>query len=125
MPRLGANWDASVSSGRRTEHDLAELTDAALAGPPAGRRAIEAVGPELSGVLIDVCCFLKGIEVVEIGARLAGSIGQDRVEDRAWRAEPPLRILPHRPPSRQSRRALHWEADRTPTKISVRKERRK
>jgi hypothetical protein len=66
MPRLGANWMASVASGRRGGVGGAvELTDAALAARLRVERAIVAVGPELSGVLIDVCCFLKGLELVE------------------------------------------------------------
>lgn len=65
MPRLGANWEASVSSGRR-EGGVGDLTDAALAARMRVEKAIRAVGPELSGVLVDVCCFLKGMETVEI-----------------------------------------------------------
>ena len=65
MPRLSANWVASVSSGRR-DGGIADLTDAALAARQRVEQAIGAVGPELSGVLIDVCCFLKGMETVEI-----------------------------------------------------------
>jgi hypothetical protein len=65
MPRMGANWEASVSSGRRGDGGLADLTDAALAARQRVDRALGAVGPELSGVLVDVCCFLKGLELVE------------------------------------------------------------
>jgi hypothetical protein len=64
MPRLGANWIASVSSGRR-DGGVADLTETALAARMRVERAIEAVGPELSGVLVDVCCFLKGLSTVE------------------------------------------------------------
>lgn len=67
MPRMGANWIASVASSRRDgENGLADLTDAALASRQRVNRAIEAIGPELAGVLIDVCCFLKGLEQVEM-----------------------------------------------------------
>ena len=66
MPRLGANWIASVASGKRAgPGGAAELTDAALAARMRVEKAIVAVGPELSGVLVDVCCFLKGMETVE------------------------------------------------------------
>lgn len=67
MPRLGVNWDAAGSAGRRLGEagGIVELTDAALAARRRVEKAIEAVGPELSGVLIDVCCFLKGLEQVE------------------------------------------------------------
>jgi hypothetical protein len=65
VPRTGANWQACVSSGRRGANGVADLTDAALAARQRVDDAIAAVGPELSGVLIDVCCFLKGLETIE------------------------------------------------------------
>ena len=64
MPRLGANWIAPVTSGRRSG-GIADLTDAALGARRRVDGALEAVGPELAGVLVDVCCFLKGLAQVE------------------------------------------------------------
>ncbi|MCO6048618.1 DUF6456 domain-containing protein [Mesorhizobium sp. RP14(2022)] len=66
MPRLGASWVGSVSSGKRgAGGGVVELTDAAMAARLRVGKALDAVGPELSGVLVDVCCFLKGLEQVE------------------------------------------------------------
>jgi hypothetical protein len=67
QPRVTANWSASVNDGRRTgdASGLADLTDMALAARLRVDRAIREVGPELSGVLVDICCFLKGLETVE------------------------------------------------------------
>ncbi len=65
-PRVTANWEAAVASGRRGGGGgVADLADAAIAARMRVNRAIEAVGPELSGALLDVCCFLKGVEEVE------------------------------------------------------------
>ncbi len=67
MPRLGANWDSAVSSGKRRAGPggSVHLTEMALAARLRVEKALEAVGPEMSGLLIDVCCFLKGLERVE------------------------------------------------------------
>lgn len=117
MPRMGANWEAAVASGRRSggAGGMADLTDAALEARRRVDRAIEAVGPELSGVLIDVCCFLKGLELVEA--------------ERGWPARSAKIVLKsalgvlsrhYNPQSRKTRadsgRVMHWgAADYRPT----------
>lgn len=66
MPSISARWDVGIrNSSRSGPGGMAELNDIALASRMRVERALEAVGPELSGVLIDVCCFLKGLETVE------------------------------------------------------------
>jgi hypothetical protein len=65
MPRIGANWTAPVARGRRAGGGEFHGADSVLAAKERVGRAMAAVGPELSGVLLDVCCFLKGLETVE------------------------------------------------------------
>lgn len=106
MPRLGANWEASVSSGRRSG-GVADLTEAALAARLRVERAIGAVGPELAGVLIDVCCFLKGMETVEAErgwpVRSAKVVLKTALGALARHYEPPARG--------RGPKVLHWGAE--------------
>jgi hypothetical protein len=41
------------------------FSDLVIAAKERVNLALDSVGPEFSGLLLDVCCFLKGLETVE------------------------------------------------------------
>jgi hypothetical protein len=62
MPRTTSNWSAPISGDAGGGPHPTEVMVAARQRISA---ALAAVGPEFSGLLVDVCCFLKGLSDVE------------------------------------------------------------
>jgi hypothetical protein len=67
MPSVTSNWNLASPANRRSGSagGKGDLSDAALAARIRVERALAALGPELSGTVLDFCCFLKGIETIE------------------------------------------------------------
>ena len=64
-PRMSADWSGMPRSGQRGGGSGGSASEVALIAKQRLANAMEAVGPEFSGMLMDVCCFLKGMEQVE------------------------------------------------------------
>jgi hypothetical protein len=62
-PRMTSRWDAPAGGG--SGQGAGEMTDLIVAARQRVRAALDACGPELAGVLMDVCCFLRGLEDLE------------------------------------------------------------
>ncbi len=66
MPRITSSWSVGVAGRRRGEGGgMAEMSDAIVAARQRVDQALRAVGPDFAGLLLDFCCFLKGIEQIE------------------------------------------------------------
>jgi len=65
MPRITANWEAPIAHGARSARGEAVATESMIAARQRLHHALDALGPEFAGLLLDVCCFLKRLEDVE------------------------------------------------------------
>lgn len=74
--RVTALWDqALLPSGSRRAGGEKEISNAALSARGRVHAALESVGPELSGLLCEVCCLSAGIEQAERRLGLAARSG--------------------------------------------------
>jgi hypothetical protein len=86
MPRVTANWTSAVAQDRRSGDRAVTMTETVIAARQRLRHALDEAGPEFSGFLLDVCCFLKRLDDVERergwprgSAKVALQLGLDRL----------------------------------------------
>lgn len=112
LPKVTMDWSAHGRIDRSTTEARLKPTEAAIAARQRVRQALDAVGHEFSGLLVDLCGFCKGLELIErergwparsgkVVAKLAlaglarhygyddAAMGRGRAATRAWVGERP------------------------------------
>ena len=115
MPHVTASWSGVfVDSGRRSPAGYGvDMSDHVVAARLRVQMALKAVGPELSGILIDVCCYLKGLEALEKASGWPQRSGKIVLQIALQRLARHYGLVPD--PTRQERgasaaRVNHWAA---------------
>ena len=65
LPSVTANWNAAAVKGPAGPGGPANATDTAVAARQRASKALDVVGPDFAGLLLDLCGFLKGLEQIE------------------------------------------------------------
>ena len=65
LPSITARWEGAIDKGNGGMRDPAAATDATIAARQRVRAALGEVGGELADLLVDLCGFLKGLELIE------------------------------------------------------------
>ena len=118
-PRVTANWSAlapAERSRRAAPSNVAMLRDEVLAAKERVMRALMAVGPEISGVLVDICCELKGLEEAEKANGWPQRAGKVVLQIALTRLAKHYGLIAEDGSARRRRGLRHWgEADYRPS----------
>ena len=70
MPSITSSWSpvAGTGSHRHGSDKELQMQDGQLRARERFRAALKAVGPEFCDILVDVCCYLRGLEEIEHSA---------------------------------------------------------
>jgi Domain of unknown function (DUF6456) len=78
--RVTASYDAHGASGGRlgafSDNHIEKLSELSLEARDKLHAALDAVGPELSGILLQVCCLASGLEQAELRLNLPRRAGK-------------------------------------------------
>jgi hypothetical protein len=115
-PRVTMSWSAMAPAQRRRRAGMTLASDGDLQENIAGarervRRALATVGPELAGVLIDVCCHLKGLEEAERAAGWPQRAGKVVLQLALTRLARHYGIGPATGASPRAGAVRHWGSD--------------
>ncbi len=117
LPRTTANWSAVVPNVRRRRSAPgvgSEMSDRAVAARQRVHAALDAVGPELAGILLDVCCFDAGLEATGRTARWPRGAARVVLDLALTRLARHYGLIPPERPA--AGRLRHWgDADYRPT----------
>lgn len=72
----GGQGGGAVRNAQFSDNHIEALTDRVMAARQTLHRALDAVGPELSGVLYHVCCMAGGLEQAELRLELPRRSGK-------------------------------------------------
>ena len=109
--RVTATWDAPIPSGARGRSGAplsAPVTETALAAKQRLFAALRHVGPELSGILLEVCCMASGLEHAERLLGLPRRSGKAVLQIALTRLARHYGLLPEEAPARTPGRLRHW-----------------
>lgn len=115
-PRVTTSWgEAAMKRSSAGAAGLGiELTDQAIAARQRVEAALAEVGPELSGLLVDVCCFEVGLAGAETKAGWPSRSGKVLLQVALQRLARHYGLIP-----RESAPIAHWGTPDYRPKVSV------
>jgi Domain of unknown function (DUF6456) len=109
--RVTANWERPIESGARGRAaSQIPLSDQALAAKDRLFTALSHVGPELSGILLEICCMASGLENAERLLGLPRRSGKAILQIALARLARHYGLLPEQLPKLPENRLRHWGA---------------